>query len=639
MKIAKLFYLVIFLYILIPQEILARDWIITQITHDDIKMADADPSFHNGQVAWWRGTGGHPHKDDPRDPRFQNREIYFWNGSEIIQITNNSVPDVCPSLYNGKIAWQQWDGNDWEIMLWDGSNIQQITNNQVDDHYADIFGDSIAWSGWDGTDYEIYYYHNGKITQVTDNYFDDIDPDLNNGQIAWVGGETSSKKEVWFWDGMKIIQVTNNDTPDWYATLYNGTIAWWGYDGVSNDSEIFFWNGFSITQITYNDVNDYIPSLWDGQIAWRMGDPAKGEDTFIYFWDGKIVERINTNGFSVRNSDPSLWDGRIAWHGFDGNDYEIFLAIPEPEPPAQPQQLTNNDLNDYRPTIWNGQIAWDGFVTSTEHELMLYDGEQIRQLTDTPGYEYRPVIWEGKIAYRTAAKICATGEKQTEIYLWDGFAFERLTNNEGSGILPTSYGVAEDDSYAMIRNNAIVWRGYDGDYEIYYRSPCGEVMQITNNSTYDNYPFIDIDGIKIVWRGEDPIQGDKEIYLWDGQQIINISNNNTDDHFPTIFNGKIVWSSFKNGHWQLMLFKDGVVYQLTNYNYANFRSWLDGEDLVWNQIRGDCEYVMYMNLATGEVRQISNTECALYRPCIHNKVIVWSGWDGNDYEIYRMIIQ
>jgi len=34
-----------------------------------------------------------------------------------MQVTDNDINDEAPSLYNGAIAWQAWDGTDLEIFF------------------------------------------------------------------------------------------------------------------------------------------------------------------------------------------------------------------------------------------------------------------------------------------------------------------------------------------------------------------------------------------------------------------------------------------------------------------------------------------------------------------------------------------
>jgi hypothetical protein len=50
--------------------------------------------------------------------------------------TNNSRDDVAPQINSaGQVAWELWDGVDYEIDFWDGSSIRPLTNNSTNDSY------------------------------------------------------------------------------------------------------------------------------------------------------------------------------------------------------------------------------------------------------------------------------------------------------------------------------------------------------------------------------------------------------------------------------------------------------------------------------------------------------------------------
>jgi hypothetical protein len=125
--------------------------------------------------------------------------MFYWDGTSIIQITNNSYRDEDPSIYDGTIAWQAYNGDNREIFYWDGSTIRQITNDSVSDHLPSLFNGTIAWQKYGG-----------------------------------YGQDT----EIMYFDGDSIIQVTNNDTFDVHASLHDGAIAWTGFDGF--DQEMFY---------------------------------------------------------------------------------------------------------------------------------------------------------------------------------------------------------------------------------------------------------------------------------------------------------------------------------------------------------------------------------------------------------------
>ena len=85
--------------------------------------------------------------------------IYYW-AYPITYPTftyESEYDNKAPSLYEGTIAWQSWDGHDWEIFYWDGTNVMQVTDNDVDDTAPSLYNGSIAWQSRNGADYEIFY--------------------------------------------------------------------------------------------------------------------------------------------------------------------------------------------------------------------------------------------------------------------------------------------------------------------------------------------------------------------------------------------------------------------------------------------------------------------------------------------------
>jgi len=70
-------------------------------------------------------------------------QIMYWDGVSARTIANGYEP----SLYEGTIAFEVWDGHDWEINYWDGSEILEITDNDYNDTQVTLYADRIAWVG------------------------------------------------------------------------------------------------------------------------------------------------------------------------------------------------------------------------------------------------------------------------------------------------------------------------------------------------------------------------------------------------------------------------------------------------------------------------------------------------------------
>lgn len=82
--------------------------------------------------------------------------IRYWDGTTVHDVDSG----YDPSLDAGWIAYEVWDGHDWEIRLWDGANVVDITDNEFDDTDPSLSGDRLAWNGrptGSGGPYQIFY--------------------------------------------------------------------------------------------------------------------------------------------------------------------------------------------------------------------------------------------------------------------------------------------------------------------------------------------------------------------------------------------------------------------------------------------------------------------------------------------------
>ncbi|MEA3489097.1 MAG: hypothetical protein U9R44_01985 [Candidatus Omnitrophota bacterium] len=278
------------------------------------------------------------------------------------QVTDNTTNDQHPSLYNNEIAWQGWDGTDYEIYYWDGTTTTQITSNTIPDRFPSLYNGEIAWhGGYDaGDDYEIYYWNGATTTQITDNAAQDSNPSLYNGEIAWQGNE-GGDYEIYYYNGTTTTQITTNAVTDELPSLYNGEIAW-----CSNNVEIYYYNGTTTTQIADNMVGDGYPSLYNGTIAWEGSDFANWE-YHLYYWDGTTTTSLmSTSVFdpSFQIKYPSLYNGAIAWYDYV-DDAEIYYYNG-----TTTTQITDNIPHDFDPSLYNGAIAWWGVLDGgSDHEI------------------------------------------------------------------------------------------------------------------------------------------------------------------------------------------------------------------------------------------------------------------------------
>src|SRR5262249_8414503 len=106
------------------------------------------------QVVWW-----------VTEP---NLQLEFWDGSQIRQLPYHLKPAItavslAASINNaGQVAWQSWDGNNWQIYHWSDGAIQQLTTVQQD-NYLPYLNDAgqITWLA--GEEDAVYLYTPGGM--------------------------------------------------------------------------------------------------------------------------------------------------------------------------------------------------------------------------------------------------------------------------------------------------------------------------------------------------------------------------------------------------------------------------------------------------------------------------------------------
>ncbi len=337
---------------------------VTQLTSNS--YYDRYPQIHCGQVAW-QGYDGH------------DWEIFLYDGSKTIQLTNNNYNDRYPKIHNGQVTWQgsvqYWGWGD-EIFLYDGSKTIQLTNNDYYDGWPQIHNGHVAWHGYVGPS-EIFLYDGTQTIQLTNNDYGEGWLQIHNGQVVWHAYD-GHNYEIFLYDGTQTIQLSNTNFENRNPQIHNGQVAWHGYDG--HDWEIFFYNGTRTRRLTNNKYNDCQPQIHNGQVAWHVyGDHVWG----IFLYDGRKTIKLTNNDYP--DWYPQIHNGQVVWYGSDGHDWEIFLYDD-----TQTIQLTNNDYDDYGPQIHNGQVVWYG-----------YDGHDLEIFLATVGKEFMVTFDDGPLLGKT----------------------------------------------------------------------------------------------------------------------------------------------------------------------------------------------------------------------------------------------
>lgn len=206
--------------------------------------------------------------------------ILYWDGQGSHRVSYQSCPNGHPSLFAGRIAWDDYPRACWplpcepedsEIWFWNGYGAWQVTDNEVDDRYPSLYELTIAWESEGNVVYATIRNPELGVPPTPTVVAEGERPALFKNQIAYYASD-GNDAEIFLYDieSAQTLQVTDNDYHDFNPRLYDGTMVWEAYDG--NDAEIFYWDGTSIQQLTDNDIPDTDPTLWgtglDTTIAW-----------------------------------------------------------------------------------------------------------------------------------------------------------------------------------------------------------------------------------------------------------------------------------------------------------------------------------------------------------------------------------
>lgn len=340
------------------------------------------------------------------------------NTWKVQSLTKNVGNDFDYVVWGNRVAWEGYDGNDWEIYLYDGQNIQQLTNNNRDDRFVTLYGANVAWSGFDGNDYEIFLFDGTEIRQVTDNAYDDKNPRVSATHLTWWGatlGSNTNGQEIFLYDiaARTTRNISNNSTPDYEPRISGAYVVWSGSDGV--DQEIYFYNGLTNTlrQLTNNNRLDQRPEI-DGE--------------------------------------------NIVWEGYDGQDYEIYRYRVGQTGSPVPITQDSDGTSDTSPFISGNRVVWTRVRGNPNNaEIYLYDiaADETTPLTSNSVLDEYPRIYGDNVVWHTRV---STSPLNYDVY------YANLSSMTIPVNISRSLGF---DWYPQVSNDLIVWRNYDGtDYEI-----------------------------------------------------------------------------------------------------------------------------------------------------------------------------
>ncbi|MCA9402566.1 MAG: hypothetical protein KC897_02185 [Candidatus Omnitrophica bacterium] len=80
-----------------------------------------------------------------------NAEATIFN---VRALTDDQFSNDLPDISGQYVAWIKEFGGESDIFVYDGQNVRQLINPGVIDAEFSISGNNVAWNGFDGNDWE-----------------------------------------------------------------------------------------------------------------------------------------------------------------------------------------------------------------------------------------------------------------------------------------------------------------------------------------------------------------------------------------------------------------------------------------------------------------------------------------------------
>ena len=317
-----------------------------------------------------------------------------------------------------------------------------------------------------------------------------------------------------------------NPTNYLFVPIEGNNAAWYNFSD-SNDLEIFLYNGNETIQITDNDVSDFAPIVDDNGVVWQS--LVDDRDTELFFYNGSETIQITDN--DVSDFAPQISGNNIVWQSIldDSNFSEIFFYNG-----SETIQITDNDVSDSAPQISANNIVWQSSVDGNDGEIFFYNGSETIQLTDNDVNDSSPLIDGNNIVWQNG-----TGGS-SEIFLYDGSETIQITDNDVLDSPVSNTPTTLSANTASISGNNVVWQSGIGDSREIFLYDGNETIKLTDNDVPDLSP--QINGDNVVWQSG--IGNDSEIFFYNGSETIQLTDDNVENAFPAISDSSILWQEW-----------------------------------------------------------------------------------------------
>ncbi|MEL6927380.1 MAG: hypothetical protein AAFO95_01945 [Cyanobacteria bacterium J06600_6] len=410
-----------------------------------------------------------------------------------------------------------------------------------------------------------------------------IKPQISGKNVVW-HSQQDNKDKIFFYDGNKTVEICSVEIdPELspiriqFLNISGDYAVWLGIDS-DGKKQVFFYDGQEKIQITDNHSDSgsiLFPQITENSIVWNS-DVAYFFENIIYnskiFLDnGKdIVELTNSERVAAP---PKLSGDNIVWSGFDSqNKKQIFFYDGK-----KVIQLTkNNNFNN------SSQVKTTIEKKTRQKEEFIQDNKRFSDRSDINiqiTRTYNPIFGEDNTdKYKSISddyNPLISGknivwEAEGNLFLYNGKKIVRLDDKN-----------RDVNGYSVrISGDNVAWTAENPDSgrEVFLYNGT-ETIQLTNNGTRNM--SLGISGKNVVWQGVDS-DGDSEIFLYNGRETIQLTNNDTVDKSPQISGDYIVWQS----SFDLFAYNGSEVIHLakrTGGRLLHLYPKIDGNKIVWEK--------------------------------------------------------
>ena len=219
-------------------------------------------------------------------------------------------------------------------------------------------------------------------------------------------------------------------------------------------------------------------------------------------------------GGSGHQRNPRIFGNRIVYSQDVGNDSHIFI---KDLTTGENTQITSGELYCYYPDIYQNNIVWVQRPTetaNTNNEIYFYnlDNEEQLRLTNNNIGDSSPRIWDDYIVYEQWTLTYPSILADIFLYQISTGQTTRITNspdtNEGDPKTDGAYIIWDDQSSNIHKYNILN----------------GSTSLLFNDSRYKDVEDFEIFNGNIIWSEEDDNSDVWDIYLHNGSQSINLTN-------------------------------------------------------------------------------------------------------------------